>query len=293
MAEAYFSTKLICMRIGTYGLVVLVIMLASIVNVQAQSDSTNENDKAQFKLGVYYNSGLNYYGRADSLRSSGFFPLAEIWVNKNFYINAAPVFVSNRLTSLDYAGTVASAGFRFNSNNKFAGNIYFVKPFYKNNSQLVQSALKAQIASTFTWLNKFINVTAGADVKFSDKTDYGATAGLDHVFRYEVPGQAVLVIDPSAYLFAGTQQFTKSYYKKSSFLFFPGAEQTVTENVKNFNILSYEFSAPVIYAKEKWQLLFTPAYVIPQNLITVANRPDLSERGKELFYVTLGAKIIL
>lgn len=280
------------MRIVNHGFALLVIMVTSI-NVRAQSDSANENDKAQFKFGTYYNSGLNYYGRADSLRSSGFFPLAELWFNKNFYINAAPVFVNNKVKSFDYAGTVTSIGFRFNSDNKFTGNVYFVKPFYKDNSQLVQSALKSQVASTFTWLNKFINVTAGVDIKFSDKADYGATAGLDHIFRYELSGQSVLVIDPSAYLFAGTQQFTKTYYKQSSFLFFPGAEQTVTENVSNFNILSYEFSAPVIYAKANWQLLFTPAYVIPQNLITVANRPDLSERGKELFYVTLGAKVIL
>jgi hypothetical protein len=98
------------------------------------------------------------------------------------------------------------------------------------------------------------------------------------------------VINPSAYLNAGTQQFTKTYYKQSSFLFFPGVEQMVAQHVSSFNILSYEFSAPVIYAKGKLQLLLIPAYVIPQNLITVTNRPDLSERGREMFYATVGAK---
>ncbi|MES1198335.1 MAG: hypothetical protein ABUL41_03565 [Chitinophagaceae bacterium] len=274
-----------------YGWAFCIVMFAPVV-IKAQSDSTKEDDKPQFKLGVYYNSNLNYYGRTDSLRSQGFFPLAELWFNKNFYINAAPIFVHNSVTSFDYAGTVASAGFRFNSNNKFAGNIYFVKPLYKDKSQLVQSALKGQFATTVTWLNKVLNLTAGADVKFSEQTDYGATAGLDHIFRYELPGSSVLVVDPSANLYAGTQQFTKSYYKQSSFLFFPGTEQTITEEVNNFNILSYEFSVPVIYAKEKWQLLFTPSYVIPQNLIVVAGRPDLSERGKKMFYATIGGKII-
>jgi hypothetical protein len=141
-------------------------------------------------------------------------------------------------------------------------------------------------------LNKYLNLSAGGDIKFSDKTDYGATAGIDHIFRYELPGSSILVIDPSANLFAGTQQFTKTYYKQSSFLFFPGVEQTVTENVNNFKILSYEFSVPFIYSKGKWQLLFTPAYVIPENLIVIAGRPDLSERGRQLFYFTVGGKII-
>jgi hypothetical protein len=32
---------------------------------------------------------------------------------------------------------------------------------------------------------------------------------------------------------------------------------------------------------------------MPQNLVTVAGRPDLSERGKNMFYVTLSAGIRL
>ena len=258
----------------------------------AQTDSTAKKDKPQFKLGVYYNSGLNYYGRTDSLKSSGFFPVAELWVNKIFYITAAPVFIMNSVVGFEYAGSVATAGVKFGKEKKYSSNIYVVKPIYKDNSQLVQSALKAQAAGTYTSFNKIINVTIGADVKLSDQLDYGATAGLDHIFRFELPGQSVLVIDPSAYINAGTQQFTKTSYKQSGFLFFPGAQQQVTEEVSNFNILSYEFSMPIVFAKGKIQLIINPAYVLPQNLITLANRPDLSERGKNMFYTTIGTKVI-
>jgi hypothetical protein len=278
------------MKTLNYGGILLAALFGSI-SINAQSDSADQTDKPHFKLGVYYNNRLNYYGRTDSLRSSGFFPVGELWLNKNFYINAAPVFVNNKTTRFDYAGTVTTVGYRVTKENKFSGNIFFVKPFYKANSQLVQSALKGQFAALFTLLNKSINITAGADMKFSDNTDYGATAGLDHIFRIGLPGESVLVIDPSAYLNAGTQQFTKTYYKQSNFLFFPGVSQTVNQSVSNFNILSYEFSVPIIYAKGKIQLIALPAYVIPENLVTVANRPDLSERGKEMFYATLGAKV--
>jgi hypothetical protein len=274
-----------------YGWIVIFIFLTSFTTY-AQQDSASNKGKVQFKLGAYYNSHLNYYGRTDSLRSSGFFPMAELWINKSFYINAAPVFVNNKANSFEYAGTVATAGYLYSEPDKFIANIYLVKPIYKDNSQLVQAALKAQVGTTLTWLNKFINITGGGDVKFSDKTDYGLTAGVDHIFRLELDGPSILVIDPTANLNAGTQQFAKTYYKNSSFLLFPGAEQVITESVNNFNILSYEFSMPVIFAKGKMQFLFTPAYVLPQNLITVPNRPDLSERGKEMFYATLGAKVI-
>jgi hypothetical protein len=268
------------------------ICIALLLPVLSKAQDDSARSKTTFRLGVFHNSHLNYYGRTDSLRSRGFFPLAEIWFGKNVYINAAPVFVSNAVQNLAYAGTVTTAGYQFNDQSKWAGNFYLVKPFYKEDSRLVQSALKAQVSGTLTRLGKLINITAGGDIKFSNKTDFGAMAGVDHLFRFEWPGKTVLVIDPSAYLHAGTQQFTNTYYKKTNFLLFPGVEQEVSEQVKKFNILSYEFSMPIILAKGKFQFLLIPAYVMPQNLITTAGRPDLSEKGENLFYATLGAKVM-
>ncbi|HET9744283.1 MAG TPA: hypothetical protein VFP97_01140 [Chitinophagaceae bacterium] len=271
------------------GLVLLIMLSVCMANAQTDSAA---GTKTGFKISVNYNTGLNYYGRVDSLRSSGFFPLAELWFNERFYINAAPVFVNNSMASFEYAGTITSAGYQFNANDKVLGNMYVIKPFYQQSAALVQSALKAQAGMTITLLNKGLNVTGGGDVKFSDKTDFGLTAGLDHIFRQQLNDKAVLVIDPSFYINAGTQQFTRSYLKRTSgFIFFPGNEQVVTESAQKFNILSYEFSAPVIVASGNFQLLFTPSYVLPQNLIVVEGRPDLSERGQNLFYATFGAKM--
>jgi hypothetical protein len=268
----------------------LFISLVFFINCSGQTSDTTKQ-KVQFKLSLNYNSSLNYYGRTDSLRSSGVFPMAELWFTPNFYINAAPVFVNNKVSKFDYAGTVTSIGYQHVS-DKWINSVYFLKPFYKENTQLVQAALKAQAGANFTHLSKAIDFTLGGDIKFSDKIDFGLTGGIDHLFKKQFSDNSVLVIDPSIYVYAGKQQFTNTYYKHSNFLFFPGTQQQVSENVKKFNILSYEFSIPVVFAKGKFMLLFTPAYVIPQNLITVANRPDLSERGKEMFYATLGAKII-
>jgi hypothetical protein len=217
--------------------------------------------------------------------------MAELWFNKKVYLNAAPVFVMNNAAPFEYAGTVATIGSRFGKDDKWSGNIYLVKPFYRDNSQLVQSALKAQLAGTYTWLNKSINVTLGGDIKLSDRLDYGATAGLDHIFRFDISDRSVLVVDPSVYVNAGTQQFTRTSYKKSGFLLFPGSLAEVTEQVSKFNILSYEFSMPVVLGMGKLQLIANPAYVVPQNLVRVEGRPDLTERGREMFYITAGAKL--
>jgi hypothetical protein len=255
--------------------------------MHAQKDSAA--GKFSFKLGTYFNSALNYYGRTDSLQSSGVFPMAEIWYANKFYINAAPVFTYNKVNKMQYAGAVATAGYAYN-NGKSAGHLYLVKPIYNGKSQLVQSALKVQAAANFTWLSKIINMTWGADIKFSNNVDYGLTAGADHNFRKKLPGQAILIISPSAYLYAGTQQFTRAYYEKNNFLLFPANDRLVTEEVKKLDILSFEFSIPVIYQQGKWMILATPAYTIPQNLIRVENRNDLSQRGKNMFYVTAGTR---
>lgn len=266
-----------------------IVGLLGLQKVSAQADSTTV--KPQFKISANYNTGLNYFGRTDSLRSSGFFPMAELWFTPNFYVNAAPVFVNNAVQNFEYAGTVATLGYQSVSDKWIAG-VYVTKPFYKESSELVQSALKAQSGASFTYRNPVVNLTAGGDVKFSDKVDYGATGGLDHIIRIETKNNSVVVIDPSVYAYAGTQNFQRTYYKKnnSGFLLFPRNNQQVTEEVSRFGILAYEASVPVIYVKGNIMLMATPSYIVPQNLITVADRPDLSERGENMFYTTLTAK---
>ena len=51
-----------------------------------------------------------------------------------------------------------------------------------------------------------------------------------------------------------------------------------------------EATMPLIYNKGKLQFIATPAYVMPKNLPKVAGRPDLSENGEDMFYMTLTAK---
>ena len=274
----------------------LFVTTALILNIaacaQTADSSATENpdsvkSKPQFKLSINYNSALHYYGRTDSLRSTGVFPLAEFWITPEFYINAAPVFVNNKLQSFDYAGTVASAGY-LHVTKKWITSLYVTKPFYEADANLVQSALQAQTGASITKLNEILNVNIGGDVKFSEQTDFGANFGLDHLVRKELNKKTILVVDPGVYMYMGTQRFTNTYTKKQANPLLPPVQQQVTES--RFNILSYEASVPVILVRGKWMLLATPAYVIPENLITVKNRPDLSEQGKNMFYTTLGLK---
>lgn len=253
----------------------------------AQTQDTIQQEGVKFRLSMNYNSGLNYYGRTDSLKSTGVFPLAEIWFSPKVYINAAPIFVNNKVQTMEYAGSVASIGY-LSVSDKWISNLYLVKPFYTESSRLVQSALKAQAGAAFTALNKTLNFSFGGDVKYSNQFDFGAMAGVDHIFRLENKNNSIIVVDPSFTVNAGTQNFSKTYKKKTGVLL-PG-EQQITETYQKFNVLSFEASIPLIYSKNKLQVTATPAYVLPQNLVTVENRPDLTETGRNMFYTSLAVK---
>jgi hypothetical protein len=271
-------------------IITIVTLLLSLlcVNVHAQTSDSTQKQKIKFKLSLNYNSGLNYYGRTDSLKSTGIFPLAEVWFSPKFYMNAAPVFVNNKIQTMEYAGSVASIGY-LNVTDKWISNLYLLKPFYTQTSRLVQSALKAQVGGSFTALSKPLNFSFGGDIKYSDQFDFGAMAGVDHIFRFENKDNSIIVVDPSFTLNAGTQNFSKTSKKKTGGLL-GRREQQITETYKQFNILSFEASVPFIYSKNRFQLIVSPAYVLPQNLVKVENRPDLTEIGENMFYATIAVK---
>lgn len=249
--------------------------------LHAQTDSASS--PLQFKVSVNYNSYLHFYGRTDAVKSTGFFPLAELWVDSQFYVNAAPVFVSSGGSSLNYAGTVASAGYQ-KLTAKWLLNVYVTKPFYQSSAQLVQSALKAQTGITISRFTPLLSFTLGGDVKFSGNTDFGASAGVDKPIRLQV-GQGKFVIDPTIMAYAGTQRFSNSYtQRKKGVLGLPAGNETVTTQSQSFNLLAYEASLPLIYLRGKWMAVIAPAYVVPQNLITIPGQPELSEKGAPEFY---------
>jgi len=251
---------------------------------QAQDSSS-----LHLNAGVLYNSGLNYFGRVDSLHSKGICPFVGISLKNGLYINSTFVFVKNALQS-EYAATLLEAGYNFGGPGKsWAGNLSASRFFYQQDIGLVESAVKEMVSGSLTQLNKVANVTLTTSFRWSNRIDYNVQGGLDHLIR--IPGvlskNGVLVIDPTATISAGTQNFTTTYYQEKRFLLLPAEEQEVTTNSTRFAVLATEFSCPIVYGLGKTKWMLTPAYVIPQNLLIG------SETGSNLFYITAMVKITL
>lgn len=271
----------------------LLIIVLFPVSLFAQKKDAKKTEKDQFSASVNYQSALHYFGRTDSLRSSGLFPTVGFQSKTGLYAQGSFIFIQNAAQSSAYTGSILEAGYRFPQTDHFAGNIFYSQFLYKDNSTLVQSALKSQTGINLSYLNKVVNINGGADLKFSNQTDLGVTLGLDHLFLFTKGLQnAAIAIDPSVYAYAGTQKFTNTYLEKRTVLGIPVTQQT-TEQVTQLNMLSYEFSVPIVFVMGKFNASFTPSYTIPQNLVVVAGRPDLSERGKKFFYVAVSLGITL
>ena len=268
-------------------------MLLPILSFSQETNTTKTTQKDELSASVNYQSALHYFGRTDSLKSSGLFPSVGFQSKTGLYAQGNFIFVQSTGQATTYTGTTLEAGYRFPQSDHFSGNLFYSQFLYNDKSTLVQSALKSQTGINVSYLNKIVNINGGADLKFSNQTDAGATLGLDHLFIFNKGmGHSAIAIDPSVYAYAGTQKFTNTYFEKKNVLGFPVTQQT-TEQVTQFNVLSYELSMPVVFVSGKFNASVTPSYVIPQNLVTVAGRADLSERGKEMFYVTLSVGVKL
>ena len=263
-----------------------VFVLSIIFAVQAQ-DSTDTR-KPVFTANIAHQSYVHFLGRSDSLSSNATLPIISYQLKNGLYAQGAAIFIANSAAPFQYTGSSVEMGYRFPQSDKFSGNIFVSRFLYKDESVLVQSALKYQTGINTTFQNKIININLGADLKFSNKTDVGATAGIDHLFIIKLAEgkPRAFAINPTLTAYGGTQRFTETYQQKQSptiggIPVGPPQTTTQTKNVNTFSILAYEYTMPLVLVVGKFNAVLSPSYVMPQNILA-AN----GEYGRNRFYVT-------
>jgi hypothetical protein len=273
----------------------LFLVLSSPLTLSAQNDSTKAERKPVFTANIAHQSLVHFLGRTDSLSSNATLPIISYQLKNGLYAQGAAIFIANSALPFQYTGGSVELGYRFPESDKFSGNVFVSRFLYKEESVLVQSALKYQTGINTSLQNKIINVNIGADLKFSNNIDVGATAGLDHLFIIPLKeGEPkAFAINPTITAYGGTQRFSETYQKKQNSTVggLPvGPPQTVTEtrNVNTFSILAYEYTMPLVLVWGKFNAVVSPSYVIPQNLIT-----SNGEYGRNRFYVTASVGIRL
>jgi hypothetical protein len=249
-----------------------------------KTDSTKKTT-ATFLGGLIYAPVLSYYGRTDSLKSNALLPMLYIQFDSiGFYLSGTSVLISDKTQTLTYAGTITEAGYKFGQKVKgFGGNVYANKFFY-NTTQLPQSALKEQAGTNLYYLYKYINFTSSVNLAFSNNTDIFIAAGINHTFK-KVKNKNIYLAIPTFIANLGTQNFTNAYYSSGGLPLIP--PQEVLQSSMRFALLDYELSIPLIFARNHIYIIATPSYIIPKNIISVPNHPELSENASNLFYINL------
>ncbi len=240
---------------------------------------------ATFLGGLVFAPRLHYFGRTDSLKSNALLPTFTFQFDSvGLYGSGTAVFLSNTKQSFQYAGTIIEAGYRFGKQKGLTGNIYGNKFFY-NTTQLPQAAFQEQLGANFNYLMKPFNISATGSTAFSkERSDFFASFGVNKYFTKKLKN-GVFLISPTYVLNAGSQNFTNVHSSGSLTGNVPGMNQQTVEKNRSFKILSHEISIPLIYARKHIYFILTPSYVLPQNIITIPKRSDLSEYAQNLFYV--------
>lgn len=223
-----------------------------------------------FKVSLNYSSNYIYGGRKDTSSTPYLSPCFEYTHKNGFYALITPAFLINQKFKLDF--TSAQIGFTFDSLKKFSNSsIYLGRTFYSNKSTNVQSDINWIVGANFVYDVNPINVLLSPAVLFGSNTDFALNTCVNHNFYFANKKQTFsFTLIPTVSATFGNTGFVQQF----NFRVRPRRQNepppiiTATINSpKKFQLLSYDFSLPIFFDKEKWGIMFSPAFVFAQNPI--------------------------
>lgn len=260
--------------------------------------------QASFKFGVNYLSNNVFMGRADTVRTPTILPEIKYAFKNGMYLSGTANYIPNRITNkLD--GGSAAFGYDFDITDNFSAGLSFTKLFYAVNSTQIGSAIGSTINANLLYdIASTITPTVSADYNFLKQGfghDIFINAGVSHDFAIVgvFGDKDFFLISPTAALNAGTQNFYDAYFVLKKYKLTAkaqaleaAAEKLITkrkDQLSQFKMLDYEFSAPVEYKMGALILSFTPTYSIAENKLP----PRISNGmvSGNIFYFEAGAAL--
>jgi len=294
-----------------YSLVLLSLNIFSSEAVKAQSykvltyDSVKE--KSQIRIGLRYTNDYVYMGRSDSAKAPYLSPSIGYYHKSGFFLRSSLSY----LTAKDDGRIdmiTASAGYDHYVKNWVLGasvSQYFFSDYSYNVMAEMSSYLNAYVGYDFSLFTLYGDASLG----FSGSTDVFAGVEISRTF-YALRGN--LLVTPSAYMNAGTQQYYNEYYtyrstqtgaggggkgKGTGGGSQPPATTTQTLQVEEsdqFKILDYEAGFNVTYKIRKLRIFVSPTWTFPVNPATLVNdQGEYQETLTNGFYWSTGIRIIL
>jgi hypothetical protein len=250
--------------------------------------------KFSFNANAQCMSDLTYAGRKDMSSVPALLPGFTAVYKRSFFINALGYFDINGSKS-GAEGLSISPGYLFSldTGKKFGGSVLATKFFITNNSPIILSSFNAMVDGQLYYSGP-VKFTIGAtySIDKDNNHDWLNTFQLEKELWLLKTGELKsngLKITPTITAFAGSQEFTETYYVESQVpraiaspavlspitSLFPGLNQqqvlnkTVTQQkereVKQYKLLAASISMPVDYTLNSWQFTVTPYFTRPFN----------------------------
>jgi hypothetical protein len=238
----------------------------------AATDSTPPA-KSHFQLNLTYETNDVYLGRADSTVLPLLTPEISYLFKSGFEIDFSVGFNANA-PCLTLNSWTLDGSYTFNPGN-YSGTATVSIFNYSPNSGSVNAAQNGNIEYSNYYTLPFIQPSLNLTYTFAapnTKADYQVTFALQQEFDFLNNGN--LNITPTATMNASTQNYYNSYYKYKKFTIPRHGKPPLPANVSisgevlnsdEFQIMDYEFSAPVGFTAGKWSFAYTPTYAIPVN----------------------------
>ena len=250
-----------------------------------------------FKFGVNYLSNSVYMGRTDTVTTPIILPEVKYTLKNGIYFSGNLDIIPNRQKNKLDGGDIAG-GYEFDIGENLSGSASFTKTFYSATSTQLNSSVRGIFNGNLTYdIGTIISPSLSLDYDINKQginNDGFVNFGLSHDFIVVgVFGKKdVFLISPTASLNAGTQNFYDGYISARQLKSLrANAAQTVALNrflsqLSQFELLDYEFSAPLEYKTGHFIFQFTPTYAVVENQLPPALATRLPSKPSVFYFET-------
>ncbi|WP_047414648.1 hypothetical protein [Cellulophaga sp. Hel_I_12] len=284
--------------------IVLLFFLITQIHLIAQNNknSTEEitsKNESYLLTDISFINDAVFMGRLDSIAAPYIFPSIGYYDKSGFYVDVSASYLTNASENrIDLF--LGSLGYNFEDKN-WRGGISGTTYFFNEDSYNVKSEIIGDISGFLSYDLKVIQASLFVSTYFNNGSSADIFGGfmLDRTFYSK---DNSFLINPSAILYAGSQNFYQEYYSTSRLGNRKGKGQasgaseptTVATNIEvkeasKFKILNLELSLPIQYYYKSYIFSFTPVLALPQTPATITTTDAIiAEDLESVFYFSVG-----
>jgi len=241
--------------------ITLIICVTSItVWAQADSITTENQEKTTLTLAALYGSNVSYYGQSTSQK------LPYVLANATLRLPIGLYFSAGSYKLLNYGSGISETdlgiGFDYPFTTALNAGISYTRSFYPENSPLLQAANENNINGTLAYQWPWLKSSLSADFAFGLEKD--VFLSLNHSRSIELGSlfdeNDLIALEPAIELVAGTQHFLETYTErknaKNKGKGNGNGKGNLTETIvipaTSFDLLTYNLSIPFSYSRANY-----------------------------------------